>query len=83
MNPQEINAMIYHSITDYLIAKNNYEQASARITPDGKMFVLVNDKWFSMNEYSQHNTKPEYQPFPKINPDKQNISSGYISTKTK
>lgn len=69
--------MIFHSIQDYLIARNNWEQTPMRITPDGKVFSCVDGNWLEGCNWD----KPRYEYRCLDNPDKQNINTGVIPHK--
>lgn len=70
--------MTYHSISEYLIAKNNYEQTPLRVI-DGRMFDVIDGKEIEIFSLE----KPHYEHLTISNPDKQNINTGCVSTKNK
>lgn len=67
--------MIYHSISDYLSALNIYNQTPA-VIKSGKMFIRLDGKLISYDEYQKSNSKPTYEPELKSNPDSTQIASG-------
>lgn len=71
--------MIYHSISDYLFAKNIFEQTPLRIDSSGRIFSFVDGEWIVGADFD----KPHYEHETLSNPDKSNISTGCISAKNK
>lgn len=65
--------MIYNNHESYLKALERYMATPGKII-NGKGFNFVNGKWVKDKEYYAHNSKPTYEPMPKENSDKQNIS---------
>ena len=72
--------MIFHSINDYLDAKERFESCNAKII-DGEGVVFVKDGWVSWNEFHANNTKPAYQRQPKIQLDGTQIVGDVIPPK--
>lgn len=64
--------MVYYSISDFIIALQNYKNTRWKITPYGN-FANINGGWITEAEYKAHNTKPRYVQPPKPNPDTKNI----------
>jgi predicted homoserine dehydrogenase-like protein len=67
---------IYHSISDYINAKERWKCAGTII--DGIGYFLVRGSLIPDQEYLAHNSKPVYQPMPRENSDGQNIAPDTI-----
>lgn len=65
--------MIYHSISQYLEAKNDYLNTSGKIIC-GEGFYYVDGKLIPDKEYLKYNSLPTFEPIPRENIDKQNIT---------
>jgi hypothetical protein len=66
---------IYHDISDYIQAKENYRNTPGKII-DGVGYYIVDGNLVSEEEYRANNSKPRYEPPMLENPDGQNISKG-------
>lgn len=65
--------MQYTSISNYLKAIERWNNTRGKVV-DGKGYYFVNGEWIPDEIYFQHNSKPYYEPQPKINPDGTKVS---------
>lgn len=72
--------MTYYNISEYLAAKNVWENTLASITNGA---VTENGKSFSPTEYYRQNSRPVYMRKLKCSPDGTKIETGIIVKKTR
>lgn len=67
--------MIYNSISDYIQAKEDYNNTRWLISENGN-FAFINGQWMEETKFNQLYSKPTYEPPVLENPDGTHLPGG-------